>query len=302
MNRVVVGAGGGRARHLPARSGLAGGRVIIGFDARHSSDVFARDTAEIMAGAGFEALLAAVPLPTPRRRLRHPPLSVRGRSRGHRLAQPAAGQRLQGLPGRRVADRAARPTPTSPSGSWRSPSTRLADVPRSDGYRLLGAELSTRTSRGSPPWCRRGAPRACAGSTPRCTGWAGDRVRRRRTGPVSARPSVGGRAGSEPDPDFPTRAFPNPEEPGAIDLALAQARTVGADLVVANDPDADRCAVARADRRPLADAARRRAGRAARRRCAAPRGRGVPTPARSCRARCLSRHGRPRTASRSSTR
>jgi phosphomannomutase len=49
---------------------------------------------------------------------------------------------------------------------------------------------------------------------------------------------------AEPDPDFPTVPFPNPEEPGALDLAIGRAREVGADLVVANDPDADRCAVA----------------------------------------------------------
>ncbi len=49
---------------------------------------------------------------------------------------------------------------------------------------------------------------------------------------------------ADPDPDFPTVAFPNPEEPGAMDLAFAQARTSDPDLVIANDPDADRCAVA----------------------------------------------------------
>src|SRR5699024_9400073 len=50
-----------------------------------------------------------------------------------------------------------------------------------------------------------------------------------------------------PDPDFPTVIFPNPEEPGAMDLALSLAGEIAADIVIANDPDADRCAIAARD-------------------------------------------------------
>ena len=76
-------------------------------------------------------------------------------------------------------------------------------------------------------------------------------VRRRSPAPGS-RPPLEVREQVEPDPDFPTVAFPNPEEPGALDLALALARRSDADVVLANDPDADRLGVA--------DPGRRRAG------------------------------------------
>ena len=63
---------------------------------------------------------------------------------------------------------------------------------------------------------------------------------------------------AQPDGEFPTVRFPNPEEPGALDLALAQAVRIGAGLVIANDPDADRLAVAIPESAPLLDCSRAR--------------------------------------------
>ncbi len=64
MNRVVVTrAAAGLAAYL--RDQGATGAVVIGYDARHNSDVFARDTAEVMTGAGFTAHVMPRPLPTP---------------------------------------------------------------------------------------------------------------------------------------------------------------------------------------------------------------------------------------------
>lgn len=72
----------------------------------------------------------------------------------------------------------------------------------------------------------------------------GTRVVRRLVEKAGLSEFIGVTEQLNPDPDFPTVAFPNPEEPGAIDLAIAQARKHDADVVIASDPDADRCAVA----------------------------------------------------------
>ncbi len=242
MNRVVVGqAAAGLATYL-LDAGLAGGRVIIGYDARHSSDVFARDTAEIMAGAGFGALLAERPLPTPVvafgiRHLgcvagvvvtaSHNPPQDNGYKvylgDGSQIVPPADAE---------IANRIEEITKHG-----------LYDVPRSPVFTTVGEELVeayvARVAGRVPPE----SPRDLAWVYTPLHGVGGSLVER----VVAAAGFPAGTVVAEqaaPDPDFPTVSFPNPEEPGAIDLALALAERAGADLVVANDPDADRCAVA----------------------------------------------------------
>ncbi len=245
MNRVVVTqAAAGLVAHLQQQVN-ATPRVVVGFDARHGSARFAADTAEIIHGAGGEALLLPGPLPTPVLAYAVRALSCDAgvmvtashnppADNGYKvylgdgsLIVPTADEQIAA-----AIDRAA-------AGS-------IATMPRSQDYVRLGDEV------------RAGYVDAVLDLVA-----AGPRNLRlvhtslHGVGAVVV-DEVLERAGftdrhavpeqSEPDPDFPTVAFPNPEEPGAMDLALALATKVDADLVVANDPDADRCAVAVPDR------------------------------------------------------
>ncbi|MGO1971860.1 MAG: phospho-sugar mutase [Propionibacteriaceae bacterium] len=245
MNRVVVSqAAAGLAAHL-ADHGRVGGRVIIGYDARYNSDIFARDTAEILAAAGFDAMILDRPTPTPLiafgiRHLdcvagvvvtaSHNPPQDNGYKvylgDGSQIIPPADSEIATQIA--RVAERP------------------VADLPRSDDYRTLGDALITAYLDRLTSLVPAAAPRDLAWVYTPLHGVGGALVEQAlaRTGFTGAQvvPEQ-----AEPDPAFPTVAFPNPEEPGAIDLALAQAERTGADLVIANDPDADRCAVAVAD-------------------------------------------------------
>jgi phosphomannomutase len=242
MNRVVVGqAAGGLATYL-LDQGLAGGKVIIGFDARHNSDVFARDTAEIMSGAGFQTMITSKPLPTPVvafgiRHLgcvagvvvtaSHNPPQDNGYKvylgDGSQIVPPADAQ---------ISSRIEEVAKHS-----------LGEVLRSQSYSVLGEQLVDayldRIAALVPP----DATRELRWVYTPLHGVGGSLVERA----VAVCRFPAARVVAEqanPDPEFPTLAFPNPEEPGAIDLALAQARQISADLVIANDPDADRCAIA----------------------------------------------------------
>jgi phosphomannomutase len=247
MNRVtVMRASAGLAGYL-ADTGHAGEPVIVGFDARHGSATFAADAAAVLAGAGFAVHLADAPIPTPVLAfgVRHlgacagvqvtashnPP-----RDNGYKVY---LGDGAQIIPPA-DADIAARIDAVGPLDAVERAPTGDRRLTR------VGAELVDAYVEGA------------VRTVPRRSGLGGRRVR------VVYTPMHGvardvlvaafGRARfhapvvvpeqSEPDPDFPTVAFPNPEEPGALDLALGLAAERGADVVIANDPDGDRLAVA----------------------------------------------------------
>jgi phosphomannomutase len=242
MNRVVVGqAAAGLASYL-LDSGAAGQRVLVGFDARHGSDVFARDTAEILAAAGFETLLTAGPAPTP----------VVAFGIGHLGCAAAVVVTASHNPpqdnGYKVylgdGSQIVPPADAEISARIEQVSRHdLGDIPRSDGYRVVGDELQAAYLGRVGSLVPAGAPRQLSWVYTPMHGVGGSLVQRLVQSAGFPEPQVVA-AQAEPDPDFPTLPFPNPEEPGALDLALALARAGGVDVVVANDPDADRCAAA----------------------------------------------------------
>lgn len=245
MNRVLVAqAAAGFASFLVGRE--AEPSIVVGYDGRTNSDVFARDTVEIMAAAGVRATLLPRALPTPvlAFAVRHlgssagvmvtashnPPrdngykVYLGGEDDGSQIVAP-----VDGAIAARIEE-AAR--------------SSVADLPRSDDWATAGEdvvdEYVARTAALAGTSARGRQPRVVY-TAMHGVGWEVARrvfARAGFTEPVPVAEQVA------PDPAFPTVAFPNPEEPGALDLSYATADRVGADLVVANDPDADRLAVA----------------------------------------------------------
>jgi phosphomannomutase len=240
MNRVVViRAAAGLATYLKAK-GLTDGPVLIGYDARHKSDVFARDTAAVMRGAGLDAVLLDRPAPTPVvafgiRHLRavagvvvtasHNPPQDNGYKvylgDGSQIVPPAD------------AEIAAAIAAVGP----------LADVPRGDDWQSTGDDLLNAYLDRIAELVPADAPRELKVAYTPLHGVGRALVEAAVARAGFAVPQVVA-SQADPDPDFPTVSFPNPEEPGAIDAALELARSIDADIAVANDPDADRCAVA----------------------------------------------------------
>jgi phosphomannomutase len=240
MNLVVVArAAAGLARYLLERGG---GAVVIGHDARHDSDLFARASAQILSGAGLSVMMLPAHLPTP-------VLAFAVRSLGaaagvmvtasHNPPQDngykvylADGSQIVPPADAEISAHIADVTALGP----------VADLPHGDEWLTLGDDIiaayvakAAALVEPGPPLHLRLAYTAMHG--------VGGRLFLRVLEEAGFPEPVVVEAQFEPHPDFPTVPFPNPEEPGAMDLAVAAAAEAGCDLLIAHDPDADRCAV-----------------------------------------------------------
>ncbi|BDH08152.1 phospho-sugar mutase [Streptomyces seoulensis] len=241
MNRaVVIRAAAGLAAYLKAK-GETGGLVVVGYDARHKSADFARDTAAVITGAGLRAAVLPRPLPTPvlAYAIRH-----LGAVAGVEVTASHNPPRDNGYKVY-LGDGSQIVPPADAEIAAEIDAVRaLADVPRPEsGWEVLGDEVLEVYLARTDAVLGEGSARTARTVYTAMHGVGKDVLLAAFARAGFPEPALVAEQ-AEPDPDFPTVAFPNPEEPGAMDLAFALARATGPDLVIANDPDADRCAVA----------------------------------------------------------
>ncbi|PZM97626.1 MAG: phosphomannomutase [Actinobacteria bacterium] len=233
--------------HWLARRGVDG-PLVIGYDARHGSRAFAERAARVATGAGRPALLLPRPLPTPvlAHAVRHqraaagvmvtashnPP-----RDNGYKVY---LGAQLGGELG--DGAQIAPPVDAEIEAAIRAVGP-LAEVPLGDAAATLDEEVVAAYVRGVADVVRRDGPRELTVAYTPLHGVGGAVLTAAFTQAGFPAPVVVPEQ-AEPDPDFPTVDFPNPEEPGAMDRVLLLAEAIDADLAIANDPDADRCAIA----------------------------------------------------------
>ncbi|MEY4291218.1 MAG: hypothetical protein RL130_1160 [Actinomycetota bacterium] len=244
MNRAVVGrAAAGIAAYMQKRGMKS---VVIGRDARHGSEDYTFETAEIMSGAGMKVFILPRPLPTPVLAFatsylksdigimvtasHNPP-----QDNGYKVY---IGPTADGI--HYAASQIINPTDEFIAAEISAISS-LRSQPRDTKWTVLDDEVVDK-------YIKRTSALAPRSSDIKIVYTAMHGVGTETVKKVFTQAGFNNLITVDeqctPDPDFPTVAFPNPEEPGAIDLALAKARVVSADLVIANDPDADRCAAA----------------------------------------------------------
>ncbi len=246
MNRaVIIRTTAGLAAYLRQRHGPQSvGPVVVGFDARLSSRQFALDTIGVLTAAGFAVRHFPEPTPTPVVAFAgkelgaiatvivtasHNPPRDNGYKvyddNGAQIIPPVDEHIATAIDGIGAASSVPRDEP---------PASTAVEIDHTLFDRYWAAIDAERPAVETGPLCIVYTPLHGVGGQPLI-----DVLTRAEYDDVHPVPDQ-----FAPDGRFPTVAFPNPEEPGALDLALGIAGTVGADLIVANDPDADRLAVA----------------------------------------------------------
>jgi len=242
MNRAVVHrAAAGIAAYMKAR-GLT--KVVIGRDARYGSEDFTQESAEVFAGAGMEVFVLPRPMATP---VLAYATTVLGADVGimvtasHNPPQDNGYKVYLGgvVDGVRYAGSQIVPPAEIQIAAEIAKINHLA--PKKTGWTVLNDDLFNQYVTATASLARSKNPLKVVYSAMHGVGSESIEAVFKAAG-FSEIHFV--EEQKLPDPAFPTVAFPNPEEPGAIDLSLALARKIDADIVIANDPDADRCAAA----------------------------------------------------------
>ncbi|WP_421732673.1 phospho-sugar mutase [Cellulomonas sp.] len=256
MNRaVVIRAASGLADYLLGElDGVSPRpRVVIGYDARHKSVDFARDSAAVLTAVGIEVLVLPSALPTPvlAFAVRHLGADAGIMVTASHNPPQDNGYKVY-LGGRVVTDSGQGAQIVPPADAAIAAEIAhvpsVASVPRAaSGWTVLGPEVldayvASVVALAPTDDATRAAARTLRIVLTPLHG-VGGAVAQRVLAEAGFADVLVVPEQAEPDGDFPSIAFPNPEEPGAIDLAIGLASDEGADLVIALDPDADRCGV-----------------------------------------------------------
>ena len=245
MNRVLVAqTAAGLGNYLLKQNSKAS--VVIGFDGRVNSDVFAKDSAEVLSGMGIEVLLLDEMGPTPLVSFATRYLNMSAgimvtashnppRDNGYKvyLGGDFNGSQIISPVDNQIADEITKVSQTQTFDS----------LPKSTDYKLIGSEIRAEYLKSAllAGGKSDGTELKIVYTPMHGVGWSAIEPLFKSSGSEALIPVP---EQVEPDGNFPTVAFPNPEEKGALDLAMALAEAQDADLIIANDPDADRVALA----------------------------------------------------------
>ena len=248
MNQAVVGrTAAGIVQYMKARSLTS---VVIGRDGRHGSNVFEELSAQIFAGAGFKVFVLPRSLPTPVLAFAVNELGADvgimvtashnpGSDNGYKVY---LGGTVDGVNYR--GSQIISPADKEISAEIEKIES-LSSIPRAHTWEILSEDIVEKYVDRTKVLAPRPGDLKIVYTAMHGVGTKTlQRVFHRAGFPSLILVA----AQVQPDPDFPTLAFPNPEEVGALDLAFETAQTFDADLVIANDPDADRCSIAVKDR------------------------------------------------------